>query len=778
MDIQMGKSATYNMTNFTIREMTQCGKSMRTIGEGAESLEEVAERIVNHFYDSLVDGKGERACSLVRFYKTHSYAGLDDELQDFARTMMGGVPASNDMKCLVLLATAGEEPSWNSRKTSRGHKAIPLPSEEAVNQAPMVSNLITQLGLSVSMVVKPDPEILLDMAQRTFNVFHVPKALGSPYIPAQKEFVIPYGIESVLGFGGLLPSGDMFVITLFLKIPVFAEVADLFKALSLNVKMGILPFEKRVFASTENTAASFMEKDTVAKGSIAITDIGQIISRVAALEELLEVYEKTAVEQAEKLYAEIAERKRAEEAIEERTIELAQANTRLKLEVKERKRAEEQLLHDAFHDSLTGLPNRALLLDRLGHAVDHWKRREDYILAVLILDIDHFKLINNSYEHSFGDELLVAIAQRIQGCVRSGDTVARLEGDEFCILLDDLPDVSEAALIAERIQKELKSPFHLKGKEIFITVSIGIAVSETKCERPEELLRDADTAMYRAKASGRARHEMFDKQMHIQVVRRLQMEGELRRAIEREEFLVYYQPVIALATDELVGFEALIRWQHPERGLVLPMDFIPLAEETGLIIPIGLWVLREACSRMRAWHIRFPSNPPLMVSVNLSGRQFAQSDLIEQIEEVIQATGLDAASLKLEITESVVMENAESAAVMLARLKELGIQLSIDDFGTGYSSLSYLSRFPIDMIKIDHSFVSRMHMGDENYEIVRTIVNLAHNLGRAVIAEGPETEEQVVRLKALGCEYGQGYYFARPLEKTAAENFIAGRNPA
>lgn len=236
------------MTNFTIREMTQCGKVMRTIGEGAESLEVVAERIVSHFYDGLVDGKGGRACSLVRFYKTHSYAELDDELQDFARRMLGGVPVSTDMKCLVLLATAGEEPEWNSRKSSRGHKAIPLPSEEAVAQAPMVSNLITQLGLSVGMVVKPAPELLLDMAQRTFNVFHVPKALGSPYIPAQREFVIPYGIESVLGFGGLLPTGDMFAVILFLKVPVSTEVADLFKALSLNVKMGILPFDNTVFA--------------------------------------------------------------------------------------------------------------------------------------------------------------------------------------------------------------------------------------------------------------------------------------------------------------------------------------------------------------------------------------------------------------------------------------------------------------------------------------------------------------------------------------------------
>lgn len=247
MDMQSKALTTYDVTNFTLREMTQCGKIMRAIGEGADSLEAVAGRIVNHFYGSLVDGKGERACSLVRFYKTHAYGELDGELQEFARGMLGGLPAPTDMKCLVLLATAGEEAAWNSRKTSRGHKAIPLPSEEAVSQAPMVSNLITQLGLSVGQVIKPDPGLLLDMSQRSFNVFFVPRALGSPYIPAQREFIIPYGIESVLGFGGLLPAGDMFAVILFLKIPVSEEIADLFKALSLNVKMGILPFEKRVF---------------------------------------------------------------------------------------------------------------------------------------------------------------------------------------------------------------------------------------------------------------------------------------------------------------------------------------------------------------------------------------------------------------------------------------------------------------------------------------------------------------------------------------------------
>ncbi len=444
-------------------------------------------------------------------------------------------------------------------------------------------------------------------------------------------------------------------------------------------------------------------------------------------------------------------------------------------EITERKRIEEQLLHDAFHDSLTGLANRALFMDRLNHAAGRARRRSGYLFAVLFLDLDHFKLINDSLGHMAGDQLLVAMAARIQACIRSSDTLARLGGDEFTILLDDIKDISEAPRFADRIQGVLNQPFRLGDRDIFTTVSIGIALSETGYARAEDLLRDADTAMYRAKALGRARHEMFDKDMHTQVVKRIQMETDLRRAIDNRDFVLHYQPVVALDTGEIAGFEALIRFRHPEHGLIMPMEFIPLAEETGLIAPIGLWVIEEACSRMREWHGRYPDAGRLMIGVNLSGRQIRESDLVDQIEHVLKETGISASSVKLEITESVIMEHAESTIVLLSRLKALGVQLSVDDFGTGYSSLSYLHRFPIDILKIDRSFVGNMILGNENHEIVRTIISLAHNLGLKLIAEGPETEDQVSQLRSLGCEYGQGFFFSRPVDAERAESLIAGR---
>ena len=432
-------------------------------------------------------------------------------------------------------------------------------------------------------------------------------------------------------------------------------------------------------------------------------------------------------------------------------------------------------------DGLTGLPNRVLFMDRLARCIERAKRREGYLFAVLFLDLDRFKVINDSLGHGIGDQLLIALARRLGECLRSGDTVAhfggshtfaRLGGDEFTILLEDIKNVSDAIRVADRIQKELAPPFNLGGHEVFTTTSIGIALSTTGCERPEDLLRDADTAMYRAKALGKARYEVFDLVMREHAVARLQLETDLRRALERQEFRVYYQPILSLRTDQIVGFEALSRWQHPSRGLLLPEEFVPLAEETGLIVPIGQWVLREACRQMQAWQPILLVTSPFVMSVNVSSKQFMQADLAEQIGKILMETGLSPRSLKLEITESVIMENTKLVKGVLQELKTLDICLGIDDFGTGYSSLSYLHRFPIDTLKIDRSFVGQMGSDRESAAIVRTIITLAHHLGMDVIAEGLETAEQLARLRALECEYGQGYLFCKPVDGKAAEALL------
>jgi diguanylate cyclase (GGDEF)-like protein/PAS domain S-box-containing protein len=441
-------------------------------------------------------------------------------------------------------------------------------------------------------------------------------------------------------------------------------------------------------------------------------------------------------------------------------------------DITDRKLAEQQLHHDAFHDALTGLPNRALFMDHLKLAIARSRRNNSARFAVLYLDLDRFKVINDSLGHTIGDQLLVGIADRLKKNLRPGDTVARLGGDEFTVLIEDITDETESVQVAERVQQELSIPFALSGREVFTTVSMGIAPSATGYERAEDILRDADTAMYRAKSLGKARYEIFDKAMHARAINLLQMETDMRRALERQEFILHYQPIVALENFRLRGFEALVRWQHPERGFISPMDFIPVAEETGMIIQLGEWVMREACAQMNCWQHMFPLDHPLFITVNLSSKQFSQTTLISTFANILEETGVKPQSVKLEITESVVMENIDTATDMLRQLRSLGVQLAIDDFGTGYSSLSYLHRFPIDTLKIDRSFVTRMSENNENTEIVRTIVVLAQNLGMDVVAEGVETNEQLVLLQKLGCENGQGYFFSKPVNSDGAEKII------
>jgi len=445
-------------------------------------------------------------------------------------------------------------------------------------------------------------------------------------------------------------------------------------------------------------------------------------------------------------------------------------------DITERKLAEEQLFRHAFYDVLTGLPNRKLFSDRLGRAVERAKRRDDYRFAVLFLDIDRFKLVNDSFGHGVGDELLIAIARRLEHCLRPGDSVARRGGDEFTILVEDIRDAGGATQVAERIQAELTAPFQLDGQEVFTATSIGIAMGGAPHQRPEDLLRDADTAMYRAKALGKARYEVFDSAMHEHAVSILQLETDMRRAIERGDIAVYYEPIVSLQTGTITGLEALARWQHPQRGLVLPEQFIPLAEETGLIVPLGRHVLREACRQLRSLHEWLDGGEPrLTVSVNLSASQLGQADLLDQIDQVVLESGVDPACLKLEITESVIMANAEAATTTLLKLKDRGIQIRLDDFGTGYSSLSYLQRLPVDTLKIDRSFVSRMGAAGEKAEIIGSIVTLARSLGMEVMAEGVETAYQLARLRELTCDSAQGWFFSKPCPPGDIQSLIASR---
>jgi len=437
-----------------------------------------------------------------------------------------------------------------------------------------------------------------------------------------------------------------------------------------------------------------------------------------------------------------------------------------------RKRAEEQLVHDAFHDALTGLPNRPLFMDRLGRSINQSKRRSDYMFAVVFLDLDRFKIVNDSLGHLTGDQLLVKLARRLETCLRVVDTVARIGGDEFAILLDDITGAEDAKMVAERIQAELAQSFDLDGQEVFTTASIGIALSTRRYDREEDVLRDADAAMYRAKSRGRARYELFDAEMHADVVAQLELETGLRGALARQEFSVHYQPILLLRTGRIVGFEALVRWRHPRRGLVYPLDFISVAEDTGLIIPMGHWILNEACRQLRSWQRRFAPDHPWSMSVNLSARQFTEPDLVKTVKTVLTDTELDPRSLKLEITESMVMENIESATGILRKLKDMHVGLHLDDFGQGYSSLSYLHNFPIDALKVDRAFVGGMNVDDENVDIVRSIIALAHNLKIDVIAEGIETTAQLERLKTLNCQYGQGFLFAKPLPAEALEPML------
>jgi diguanylate cyclase (GGDEF)-like protein len=428
-------------------------------------------------------------------------------------------------------------------------------------------------------------------------------------------------------------------------------------------------------------------------------------------------------------------------------------------DITERKWAEEQLRRAAFYDALTGLPNRALFMDRLGQALDRARRHPSFDFALLFLDLDRFKLVNDSFGHAMGDQLLQAVAIRLESCRQAGDTVARLGGDEFAFLAEEIGGATQAVHLAERVREALRSPFVVAGHELFTTASVGIAINQPGYQQPDDMLRDADTAMYRAKMGGRS-HEVFDQEMHDRVQRIVQLEGELRRAVERKEFVLHYQPIVPLHNRRAAGAEALIRWRHPRRGLLQPEQFVPLAEETGLIATIGEWVLHEACAWARPRTDARGSK--LRVAVNLSPRQFLQSDLLGEVSRALAASGLEPDRLELEVTETVAMHDVKATEATLRRLKELGVRIAIDDFGTGHSSLSYLKRCPVDTLKMDRSFGSGVGFERRDAAIVSSVIALAHSLGLEVVAEGVETERQLAFFRKEGCDAAQGFLLGDP----------------
>lgn len=434
--------------------------------------------------------------------------------------------------------------------------------------------------------------------------------------------------------------------------------------------------------------------------------------------------------------------------------------------------SEEEIRTASLHDPLTRLPNRTVLMDRLRHAFARAARDPGRPFALLFFDLDRFKNVNDSLGHLTGDKLLRVIAERVQRACRPSDTVARFGGDEFVIVVENIHDVRGATSAAERIQEEFRVPFDIEGLEVFASISIGIAIWNPGYERPEDLLRDADTAMYRAKAMGRNSFAVFDEEMHARVVATLKLETDLRRALARNEFRTYYQPIVSISDGRICGFEVLVRWKHPERGILLPGEFIRVAEEMGTIIQIDRWVAEEACRQLRAWQNTYRHSPPLTVSVNISGTQFMQPDLVTRIDHILRSTGLYGRSLTIEVTESVLMENAQYAAEMLDQLRALDIGISIDDFGTGYSSLAYLRRFKIDTLKIDYSFVSRMLADEESSEIVRTITTLAGNLGKQTVAEGVETRSQFEALQRFNVDRVQGIFISPPVPADEAEALL------
>ncbi len=620
----------------------------------------------------------------------------------------------------------------------------------------------------------------------SFVLFSAQAALTSPF--ANAFVTTPHWVDHVLRTGAL--AFAIAAIAHARAVPVETDVV-----LSDDVAATRWPWRSLVALGTLwavygffVTGAEHYAQDFIEGNYTTAALLFGLLFALSGIQQVIEIFSR--VRLARRLQTELTQRESAEaqlqtlnaqleERVGLRTSELAEANAHLRQEVEDRTRAEDRLresearlLHDAFHDALTGLPNRALLLDRIGRALERARRHIDYRFALLFLDFDGFRVINDSLGHTLGDAVLIENARRLQLGLRGIDTLARLGGDEFVALVDDVDDEAAAIAVAERLQTALALPFDGQGQRLYTTASIGIVLSSAFYETAQDLLRDAEVTMYHAKALGRSRYAVFNAGMRARAIARLVLENELRQALERGELTLHYQPILDLRTDRITGFEALVRWRHPYRGLVPPGEFIPVAEETGSIVPIGHWVLREAAAQLARWRQNTENAQGLTMSVNLSARQLREKDLASQVGLALMQAGLEPEALKVEITETALVDDAEQALITLEALRALGVQVQIDDFGTGYSSLSYLQRFPVDTLKIDRSFVGRISAGDDSVEIVRSIVNLAHGLGLTVIAEGVETQEQLNFIKALACELGQGYLISKPLEAERAFEYI------